>query len=180
MDNPQMQTEDKKRFVVNDEQSLKWVFQLMESKRKQITDNQQMAQDYVDFYKNKNEKLRNDIYEWKKAAEQYAADQMKEDPKWTFKDSPFGRIVLQKAKKAIVKKDQEALIKAFKDTDYVKSQTTYKLDWKNLSKQLKSDDAGHVFTEDGEIVAGARVDTTPAHIVIKHKNDKGNWTTKEV
>lgn len=179
MDNPQMQTEDKKRFVVNDEQSLKWVLQLMESKRKQITANDEMAQQAVDYYQSKNDKLRKEILGWQDAVKQYAQDQLKEDPKWKFTDSPYGRVVTQKAKTSIVASDRDALTEQFKGQKYVKEETKYNLDWRSLSKYLQSDDSCHVFTDDGEIVSGAKVKKTPAKIVIKHKNSKGNWTSKE-
>ncbi len=179
MDNPEPEKTEKQRFIVDNDQSLKWVLQLMESKRKQITANDEMAQQAVDYYQSKNDNLRKEILDWHDAIKQYAQEQLKEDPKWKFTDSPYGRVVTQKAKQSIVADDRDALTKQFKGQKFVKVTTQYKLDWESLSKHLQSDDSGHVFTDDGEIVSGAKVEKTPAKIVIKHKNAKGNWATKE-
>lgn len=179
MDNPKSQEAEKQRFIVDNEQSLKWVLQLMESKRKQIEANLDMEQEAVDFYEGKNKALRKEIAGWQEAIKQYATDQLKDDPNWKFTESPYGRVVKQKAKQSIVADDRDALTKQFKGQEFVKQEIKYKLDWKSLSKHLQSDDSGHVFTDDGEIVSGAKVKKTPAQIVIKHKNAKGNWTSKE-
>lgn len=179
MDNPETKETEKQRFIVDNEQSLKWVLQLMESKRKQIGANLAMEQEAFDFYEGKNDALRKEIAGWQEAVKQYANDQLKDDPDWKFTESPYGRVVKQKAKQRIVADNRDALIKQFKSQEFVKVETQYKLDWKLLSKHLSSDDSGHVFTDDGEIVSGAKVKKTPAQIVIKHKNAKGNWTSKE-
>lgn len=179
MDNPESKETKKQRFIVDNDQSLKWVLQLMESKRKQIEANLSMEQEAFDFYEGKNDALRKEIAGWQEAVKQYANDQIKYDPDWKFTESPYGRVVRQKAKQSIVVDDRDALTKQFKGQEFVKEETRYKLDWKALSKHLQSDDSGHVFTEDGEIVSGAKVKKTPTQIVIKHKNAKGNWTAKE-
>lgn len=179
MDNPEPKETEKQRFIVDNEQSLKWVLQLMESKRKQIEANLAMEQEAFDFYEGKNDALRKEIAGWQEAIKQYANDQLKDNPDWKFTESPYGRVVKQKAKTSIVASDRDALTEQFKGQKYVKEETKYKLDWRSLSKHLQSDDSGHVFTDDGEIVTGATVKTTPAQLVIKHKNAKGNWTAKE-
>lgn len=179
MDNPEPGKAEKQRFIVDNDQSLKWVLQLMESKRKQIEANFAMEQEAFNFYEKKNNQLRKDIVEWQKAIKQYATDQLKDDPDWKFTESPYGRVVKQKAKQSIVVYNRDSLIKQFKGQKFVKATTQYKLDWKSLSKHLQSDDSGHVFTDDGEIVSGAKVKKTPAKIVIKHKNTKDNWTSEE-
>lgn len=178
----QLKTNDKKqeqRFVIKDTQSLKWTLQLMESKRKQIQANREMMQQSFDYYTAKNDKLLKDIKNWQEAINQYGQIQLQADPDWKFEDSPYGRVVQSKAKITLVQADKQALIDQFKGTQYVTQVTTDRLDWKKLKDTLKYDDKGHVVNEDGELVKGAEVKQTPAKIEIKHKNVKGNWTTKE-
>lgn len=171
--------EEKERFSIENDDQLKWAFQMMEEKRKEIRAKKDMIQQATDYYENQIKDLRQDIDFFKGLAMQYAEEQADEDPNWQFKESPYGRITRTKESSKIAVTDKEALIKHYKGTPFVEEVVQDKLKWADLKKNLSSPDGQHVTNEDGELINGVEVVTKPSALVMKHKNVKGSWVEKE-
>ena len=173
------QKEERPRFEIHDEQGLKWAFMKAEQKRKEVQNNIVMMEQSDDFYMNKIDDLRKDIEYFNSIIAEYASKQMQVNSDWEYKGSPFGRIVRSKASTKFVVSDKDALMDQLKGTDYVGTKEVKKLKWSDLKKALVSPDNEHVMTQDGEPVNNVKVVVTPEKLEIKHKNDRGNWVTKE-
>lgn len=182
MDNQQEsqpQEDQKPRFEIQDESGLKWAFMKAEQKRKEVQSTLEMMEQSDEFYMDKIDKLRADIDYFKSIIAEYADKQLLANPNWEYKSSPFGRIVRSKASKKLVIADKKALTERLKGTKYVETKEVNKLNWADLKKSLVSPDDEHVMTEDGEPIKDVKVVVTPSKLEIKHKNERGNWTTKE-
>ena len=171
--------EEKERFSIENDDQLKWVFQMMEEKRKEIRAKKDMIQQAADYYESQIKDLRKDIDYFKGLAMQYAEEQADKDPNWSFKESPFGRITRTKESSEFAVTNKEALIKHYKDTPFVEKVVQDKLKWADLKKKLSSPDGQHVTNEDGELINGVEVVTKPSALVMKHKSVKGSWVEKE-
>lgn len=171
--------EEKERFSIENDDQLKWAFQMMEEKRKEIRAKKDMIQQATDYYESQIKDLRKDIDYFKGLAMQYAEEQADEDPNWSFKESPYGRITRTKESSKIAVTDKEALIKHYKGTSFVEEVVQDKLKWADLKKSLSSPDGQHVTNEDGELINGVEVVTKPSALVMKHKSVKGSWVEKE-
>lgn len=171
--------EEKKPFQVENDDQLKWVFQMMEEKRKEIRAKYDMIQQATDYYESQIDDLLKNIDYFKGLAMQYAEEQADEDPNWSFKDSPYGRITRTKEKTELKVADKQALINRYKGTEYVEQVTQDKLKWSELKKTLVSPDGEHVINEDGEPVDDVKAVTKPSQLVIKHKSVNGSWVEKE-
>ena len=171
--------EEKERFSIENDDQLKWAFQMMEEKRKEIRAKTDMIQQPTDYYESQIKDLRKDIDYFKGLVMQYAEEQADEDPNWQFKESPYGRITRTKESSKIAVTDKEALIKHYKGTPFVEEVVQDKLKWADLKKNLSSPDGQHVTNEDGELINGVEVVTKPSALVMKHKSVKGSWVEKE-
>ena len=171
--------EEKERFSIENDDQLKWVFQMMEEKRKEIRAKYDMIQQATDYYEGQIKDLRKDIDYFKGLAMQYAEEQADEDPNWEFKESPYGRITRTKESSKLAVIDKEALIKHYKGTPFVEEVVQDKLKWADLKKNLSSPDGQHVTNKDGELINGVEVVTKPSALVMKHKSVKGSWVEKE-
>lgn len=171
--------EEKERFSIENDDQLKWVFQMMEEKRKEIRAKYDMIQQATDYYKSQIDDLLKNIDYFKGLAMQYAEEQADEDPNWSFKDSPYGRITRTKEKTELKVADKQALINRYKGTEYVEQVIQDKLKWSELKKTLHSPDGEHVINEDGEPVDDVKAVTKPSQLVIKHKSVNGSWVEKE-
>ena len=171
--------EEKERFSIENDDQLKWVFQMMEEKRKEIRAKYDMIQQATDYYESQIDDLLEDIDYFKGLVMQYAEEQSDKDPNWSFKDSPYGRITRTKEKTELKVADKQALINRYKGTEYVEQVTQDKLKWSELKKTLVSPDGEHVINEDGEPVDDVKAVTKPSQLVIKHKSVKGSWIEKE-
>ena len=171
--------EEKERFSIENDDQLKWAFQMMEEKRKEIRAKKDMIQQATDYYESQIKDLRQDIDYFKGLAMQYAEEQADEDPNWSFKESPYGRITRTKESSKLAVTDKEALIKHYKGTPFVEEVVQDKLKWADLKKNLSSPDGQHVTNEDGELINGVEVVTKPSALVMKHKSVKGSWVEKE-
>ena len=171
--------EEKERFSIENDDQLKWVFQMMEEKRKEIRAKYDMIQQATDYYESQIDDLLKNIDYFKGLAMQYAEEQADEDPNWSFKDSPYGRITRTKEKTELKVADKQALINRYKGTEYVEQVTQDKLKWSELKKTLVSPDGEHVINEDGEPVDDVKAVTKPSQLVIKHKSVNGSWVEKE-
>ena len=171
--------EEKKPFQVENDDQLKWVFQMMEEKRKEIRAKYDMIQQATDYYESQIDDLLKNIDYFKGLAMQYAEEQADEDPNWSFKDSPYGRITRTKEKIDLKVADKQALINRYKGTEYVEQVIQDKLKWSKLKKTLHSPDGEHVINEDGEPVDDVKAVTKPSQLVIKHKSVNGSWVEKE-
>lgn len=171
--------EEKGRFSIENDDQLKWAFQMMEEKRKEIRAKKDMIQQATDYYESQIKDLRQDIDFFKGLAMQYAEEQADEDPNWSFKESPYGRITRTKESSKIAVTNKEALIKHYKGTPFVEKVVQDKLKWADLKKNLSSPDGQHVTNEDGELINGVEVVTKPSSLVMKHKSVKGSWVEKE-
>lgn len=171
--------EEKERFSIENDDQLKWVFQMMEEKRKEIRAKYDMIQQATDYYEGQIKDLRKDIDYFKGLAMQYAEEQADEDPNWEFKESPYGRITRTKESSKLAVTDKEALIKHYKGTPFVEEVVQDKLKWADLKKNLSSPDGQHVTNKDGELINGVEVVTKPSALVMKHKSVKGSWVEKE-
>ncbi|WP_323082095.1 host-nuclease inhibitor Gam family protein [Limosilactobacillus reuteri] len=171
--------EEKERFSIENDDQLKWAFQMMEEKRKEIRAKKDMIQQATDYYESQIKDLRKDIDYFKGLAMQYAEEQADEDPNWSFKESPYGQIIRTKGKTDLTAVDKKSLIKQFEGTEFVEHVEEDKLKWSDLKKTLSSPDGEHVTNSDGELVNGVEVVTKPSSLVMKHKNTKGNWAEKE-
>ncbi len=171
--------DENKPFQVENDDQLRWVFQMMEEKRKEIRAKKDMIQQAADYYESQIKDLRQDIDYFKGLAMQYAEEQADEDPNWSFKESPYGQIIRTKGKTDLTAVDKKSLIKQFKGTEFVEHVEEDKLKWSDLKKTLSSPDGEHVTNSDGELVNGVEVVTKPSSLVMKHKNTKGNWAEKE-
>lgn len=171
--------EEKKPFQVENDDQLKWVFQMMEEKRKEIRAKYDMIQQATDYYESQIDDLLKNIDYFKGLAMQYAEEQADEDPNWSFKDSPYGRITRTKEKVDLKVADKQALINRYKGTEYVEQVIQDKLKWSKLKKTLHSPDGEHVINEDGEPVDDVKAVTKPSQLVIKHKSVNGSWVEKE-
>ena len=171
--------EEKERFSIENDDQLKWVFQMMEEKRKEIRAKYDMIQQATDYYEGQIKDLRKDIDYFKGLAMQYAEEQADEDPNWEFKESPYGRITRTKEKTELKVADKQALINRYKGTEYVEQVIQDKLKWSELKKTLHSPDGEHVINEDGEPVDDVKAVTKPSQLVIKHKSVNGSWVEKE-
>jgi len=171
--------EEKERFSIENDDQLKWAFQMMEEKRKEIRAKKDMIQQATDYYESQIKDLRKDIDYFKGLAMQYAEEQADEDPNWSFKESPYGRITRTKESSKLAVTDKEALIKHYKGTSFVEEVVQDKLKWADLKKNLSSPDGQHVTNEDGELINGVEVVTKPSALVMKHKSVKGSWVEKE-
>lgn len=171
--------EEKERFSIENDDQLKWVFQMMEEKRKEIRAKYDMIQQATDYYEGQIKDLRKDIDYFKGLAMQYAEEQADEDPNWEFKESPYGRITRTKESSKLTVTDKEALIKHYKGTPFVEEVVQDKLKWADLKKNLSSPDGQHVTNKDGELINGVEVVTKPSALVMKHKSVKGSWVEKE-
>ena len=171
--------EEKERFSIENDDQLKWAFQMMEEKRKEIRAKKDMIQQATDYYESQIKDLRQDIDYFKGLAMQYAEEQADEDPNWEFKESPYGRITRTKESSKLAVTDKEALIKHYKGTSFVEEVVQDKLKWADLKKNLSSPDGQHVTNEDGELINGVEVVTKPSALVMKHKSVKGSWVEKE-
>ena len=171
--------EEKERFSIENDDQLKWVFQMMEEKRKEIRAKYDMIQQATDYYEGQVKDLRKDIDYFNGLAMQYAEEQADEDPNWEFKESPYGRITRTKESSKLAVTDKEALIKHYKGTPFVEEVVQDKLKWADLKKNLSSPDGQHVTNENGELINGVEVVTKPSALVIKHKSVNGSWVEKE-
>lgn len=171
--------EEKERFSIENDDQLKWVFQMMEEKRKEIRAKKDMIQQATDYYESQIKDLRKDINSFKDMAMQYAEEQADEDPNWEFKESPYGRIIRKKEKTDLVVSDEQALINHLKGTEFVEHVEEEKLKWGDLKKTLSTPDGEHVVNNDGELVDDVTVVTKPSELVMKHKNAKDSWVEKE-
>lgn len=171
--------EEKERFSIENDDQLKWAFQMMEEKRKEIRAKKDMIQQATDYYESQIKDLRQDIDFFKGLAMQYAEEQADEDPNWSFKESPYGRITRTKESSKLAVTDKEALIKHYKGTPFVEEVVQDKLKWADLKKNLSSPDGQHVTNEDGELINGVEVVTKPSALVMKHKSVKGSWVERE-
>ena len=171
--------QEEERFSIENDDQLKWVFQMMEEKRKEIRAKYDMIQQATDYYESQIDDLLKNIDYFKGLAMQYAEEQADEDPNWSFKDSPYGRITRTKEKTDLKVADKQALINRYKGTEYVEQVTQDKLKWSELKKTLVSPDGEHVINEDGEPVDDVKAVTKPSQLVIKHKSVNGNWVEKE-
>lgn len=171
--------DEKKPFQVENDDQLRWVFQMMEEKRKEIRAKYDMIQQATDYYESQIDDLLEDIDYFKGLAMQYAEEQSDEDPNWSFKDSPYGRITRTKEKVDLKVADKQALINRYKGTEYVEQVIQDKLKWSELKKTLYSPDGEHVINEDGEPVDDVKAVTKPSQLVIKHKSVNGSWVEKE-
>ena len=171
--------EEKERFSIENDDQLKWVFQMMEEKRKEIRAKYDMIQQATDYYESQIDDLLEDIDYFKGLVMQYAEEQADEDPNWSFKDSPYGRITRTKEKTELKVADKQALINRYKGTEYVEQVIQDKLKWSELKKTLHSPDGEHVINEDGEPVDDVKAVTKPSQLVIKHKSFNGSWVEKE-
>lgn len=171
--------EEKERFSIENDDQLKWVFQMMEEKRKEIRAKKDMIQQATDYYESQIKDLRKDINSFKDMAMQYAEEQADEDPNWSFKESPYGRIIRKNEKIDLVVSDERELINHLKGTEFVEHVEEEKLKWGDLKKTLSTPDGEHVVNDDGELVDGVTVVTKPSVLVMKHKNAKDSWVEKE-
>lgn len=171
--------EEKERFSIENDDQLKWVFQMMEEKRKEIRAKKDMIQQATDYYESQIKDLRKDINSFKDMAMQYAEEQADEDPNWQFKESPYGRIIRKNEKIDLVVSDERELINHLKGTEFVEHVEEEKLKWGDLKKTLSTPDGEHVVNDDGELVDGVTVVTKPSVLVMKHKNAKDSWVEKE-
>lgn len=171
--------EEKERFSIENDDQLKWVFQMMEEKRKEIRAKYDMIQQATDYYESQIDDLLEDIDYFKGLVMQYAEEQSDKEPNWSFKDSPYGRITRTKEKTELKVADKQALINRYKGTEYVEQVIQDKLKWSELKKTLHSPDGEHVINEDGEPVDDVKAVTKPSQLVIKHKSVKGSWVEKE-
>ena len=171
--------EEKERFSIENDDQLKWVFQMMEEKRKEIRAKYDMIQQATDYYESQIDDLLEDIDYFKGLVMQYAEEQSDKEPNWSFKDSPYGRITRTKEKVDLKVADKQALINRYKGTKYVEQVIQDKLKWSELKKTLHSPDGEHVINEDGEPVDDVKAVTKPSQLVIKHKSVKGSWVEKE-
>lgn len=171
--------EEKERFSIENDDQLKWVFQMMEEKRKEIRAKYDMIQQATDYYESQIDDLLEDIDYFKGLVMQYAEEQSGKEPNWSFKDSPYGRITRTKEKTELKVADKQALINRYKGTEYVEQVTQDKLKWSELKKTLHSPDGEHVINEDGEPVDDVKAVTKPSQLVIKHKSVNGSWVEKE-
>ena len=171
--------EEKERFSIENDDQLKWVFQMMEEKRKEIRAKYDMIQQATDYYESQIDDLLEDIDYFKGLVMQYAEEQSDKEPNWSFKDSPYGRITRTKEKTELKVADKQALINRYKGTEYVEQVTQDKLKWSELKKTLVSPDGEHVINEDGEPVDDVKVVNKPSQLVIKHKSFNGSWVEKE-
>lgn len=175
--NKQGQQEEKKPFAITDEEGLEWAAQKIEEHRQEARKWADMQQTAVNFYQDKEKNELAAIDNLTGLVREYATKQMNDKHDWKFDGSPFMRIIRQKHQPKLVQEDYDALVKQFSGTDYVV--TNSKLDWSALKKDLKFDDSGVVFTEDGELVDGVKVVNNPDTIAIKHKSASGSWTTSD-
>lgn len=171
--------EEKERFSIENDDQLKWAFQMMEEKRKEIRAKKDMIQQATDYYESQIKDLRKDINSFKDMAMQYAEEQADEDPNWSFKESPYGRIIRKNEKIDLVVSDEQALINHLKGTEFVEHVEEEKLKWGDLKNTLSTPDGEHVVNDDGELVDGVTVVTKPSVLVMKHKNAKDSWVEKE-
>ena len=171
--------EEKERFSIENDDQLKWVFQMMEEKRKEIRAKYDMIQQATDYYESQIDDLLEDIDYFKGLVMQYAEEQSDKEPNWSFKDSPYGRITRTKEKTELKVADKQALINRYKGTEYVEQVIQDKLKWSELKKTLHSPDGEHVINEDGEPVDDVKAVTKPSQLVIKHKSFNGSWVEKE-
>lgn len=171
--------DENKPFQVENDDQLRWVFQMMEEKRKEIRAKYDMIQQATDYYQSQIDGLLKDIDYFKGLAMQYAEEQADEDPNWSFKDSPYGRITRTKPKTELKVADKQALINRYKGTEYVEQVIQDKLKWSELKETLVSPDGEHVINEDGEPIEDVKAVTKPSQLVIKHKSVKGSWVEKE-
>lgn len=171
--------EEKERFSIENDDQLKWVFQMMEEKRKEIRAKYDMIQQATDYYESQIDDLLEDIGYFKGLVMQYAEEQSGKEPNWSFEDSPYGRITRTKEKVDLKVADKQALINRYKGTKYVEQVIQDKLKWSELKKTLHSPDGEHVINEDGEPVDDVKTVTKPSQLVIKHKSVKGSWVEKE-
>lgn len=137
--------DEKKPFQVENDDQLRWVFQMMEEKRKEIRAKKDMIQQATDYYEGQIKDLRKDIDYFKGLAMQYAEEQADEDPNWSFKESPYGRIIRKKEKTDLVVSDEQALINHLKGTEFVEHVEEDKLKWGDLKKTLSTPDGVLVF-----------------------------------
>ena len=159
--NATVNQEEKERFSIENDDQLKWVFQMMEEKRKEIRAKKDMIQQAIDYYEGQIKDLRKDIDYFKGLAMQYAEEQADEDPNWSFKESPYGRIIRKKEKTDLVVSDEQALINHLKGTEFVEHVEEDKLKWGDLKKTLSTPDGEHVGNDDGELVDDVTVVTEP-------------------
>lgn len=171
--------EEKERFSIENDDQLKWVFQMMEEKRKEIRAKYDMIQQATDYYESQIDDLLEDIGYFKGLVMQYAEEQSGKEPNWSFEDSPYGRITRTKEKVDLKVADKQALINRYKGTKYVEQVIQDKLKWSELKKTLHSPDGEHVINEDGEPVDDVKAVTKPSQLVIKHKSVNGSWVEKE-
>ena len=171
--------DENKPFQVENDDQLRWVFQMMEEKRKEIRAKKDMIQQATDYYESQIKDLRQDIDYFKGLVMQYAEEQSDEDPNWEFKESPYGRIIRKKEKTDLVVSDEQALINNLKGTEFVEHVEEDKLKWGDLKKTLSTPDGEHVVNDDGELVDDVTVVTKPSALVMKHKSVKGSWVEKE-
>lgn len=171
--------EEKERFSIENDDQLKWAFQMMEEKRKEIRAKKDMIQQATDYYQSQIKDLRKEIDNFKGMAMQYAEEQSDEDPNWEFKESPYGRIIRKNEKTDLVVSDEQALINHLKGTEFVEHVEEDKLKWGDLKKTLSTPDGEHVVNDDGELVDDVTVVTKPSALVMKHKNAKDSWVEKE-
>lgn len=165
------------RFSIENEGQLEWAFRKIQQAQDD-NDNQdkilEVTKEYVEQHKKDNlktiEKMRGLIAE-------YAELKKSEEPNYEYK-GVLGRLTWAKPKQAIVKTDEEELIKQFKGTDLVEKEEKIKFKWGDLKRDLSITPDGKVITSDGEVVSGVAVKDQPSTLAIKKRSEKGSW--KEV
>lgn len=165
------------RFSIENEGQLEWAFRKIQQAQDD-NDNQdkilEVTKEYVEQHKKDNlktiEKMRGLIAE-------YAELKKSEEPNYEYK-GVLGRLTWTKPKQAIVKTDEEELIKQFKGTDLVEKEEKIKFKWGDLKRDLVITPVGKVITSKGEVVTGVTVKGQPSTLVIKKRTGKSSW--KEV
>lgn len=165
------------RFFIENEGQLEWAFRKIQEAQDD-NDNQdkilEATKEYVDQHKKENQKT---IEYMRGLIADYAELKKSEEPDYEYK-GVLGRLTWTKPKQAIVKTDEEGLIKQFKGTDLVEKEEKVKLKWGDLKKGLTITPDGKAITSDGEVVAGVTIKEQPSTLAIKQRTGKGSW--KEV
>ena len=169
-------TEEKEHFRVTNDDRLAWAAEQSEVHRRQANQYMDMAEQAYEFWVNNANDELDQVQYFNDMISQYADERRRNDPDWTYTNSPFLRVVWTKPKIKMTVSNSKDVINQFKgNTNYVTEEVKHKLDWSKLKKDLQVSDDGTVFTEDGEVVSGVKAREVPATMQIKHKNDKGRW-----
>lgn len=171
--------DNKEIIEVHDEDTLNYAAGKAEAHRQQAYGYQKMAQDAYNYWMKKAHRELKAVQDIKDKIAQYAVEQRHANPRWSYKKSPFVRIIWSKPKNEVTLANSKDLINQFKGTPYVQQTVEDNLNWGDLKKTLKANNDGVVFTEDGEVVKGAKGKKVPATMQIKHRSEKGSWTASE-